>query len=258
MQASSEPVGRWRLLPWLVSGIVVLALLWGLASRLVAAEIILPGPIPTLFRLGTLVLSPRFLFSLGTSFLRVMLGVLFSVPLALAVGIVAGLDSRINAFLRPFFALVSATPVLSIILIAVLWFGQEGTATFTAFLIIFPVMVANTVEGIRATDPRLRETLRVYRCTRYDTLRHLYLPSLLPFIVGGLRASLSLSWKVVVAAEVIVQPLFGLGTGMQNAKAQLETTELFAWTAATVISAALSELVLTLLQRRSRRHGDAL
>jgi NitT/TauT family transport system permease protein len=40
---------------------------------------------------------------------------------------------------------------------------------------------------------------------------------------------------------------------MQNAKAQLETAELFAWTAATVSAAALSELIFTLVLRTYRR-----
>ena len=60
----------------------------------------------------------------------------------------------------------------------------------------------------------------------------------------------------MVAAEVLVQPLRSLGTGMQQAKARLETPELFAWTAATVAAAALSQAVLTLLlflYKRKRR-----
>ena len=74
----------------------------------------------------------------------------------------------------------------------------------------------------------------------------LYLPSLAPFIVSGLRSGLSLAWKVTIAAEVLVQPLRALGTGMQRAKAQLETAELFAWTAAAVLAAAFTDAVLSL------------
>ena len=50
--------------------------------------------------------------------------------------------------------------------------------------------------------------------------------------------------KVVAAAEVLVQPARALGTSMQMAKAQLETAELFAWTLATILAAALSQLLL--------------
>jgi ABC-type nitrate/sulfonate/bicarbonate transport system ATPase subunit len=135
---------------------------------------------------------------------------------------------------------------MAVILIAFLWFGQERTPVFTAFLIVFPVMAANTSAGVRAVDLKLVELARVYGLSRPQRLGALYLPAIAPFIVGGLRSALSLCWKVVVAAEVLVQPLRALGTGMQRAKAQLETAELFAWTAAAVLAAALAQGLLTL------------
>jgi NitT/TauT family transport system permease protein len=123
---------------------------------------------------------------------------------------------------------------------------------------VFPVMSANVIEGINSTDPRLKELFIVYKMNLGEALKYLYIPSLVPFILGGLRSSLSLCWKVVVAAEVIVQPLRSLGTGMQQARAQLETPELFAWTAATVCAAAFTQSILSLFlfihnQRRKRR-----
>jgi NitT/TauT family transport system permease protein len=123
---------------------------------------------------------------------------------------------------------------------------------------VFPVMAANTKTGIGAVDPRLAELLRVYRLSRAETLRRLYIPALVPFILGGLRSSLSLCWKVVVAAEVLVQPIRSLGTGMQQAKAQLETPELFAWTVATVFAAALSQSLLSLLLSALKKRGITL
>jgi NitT/TauT family transport system permease protein len=135
---------------------------------------------------------------------------------------------------------------MSVILIAFLAFGAEKTPIFTAFLMVFPVIAANTIAGVKAVDPNLVEMFKVYYPGRLEKLRYLYIPSLLPYLAAGIRSALSLGWKVTVAAEVLVQPLSALGTGMQLAKAQLETPELFAWTAATVIAAALSDLLLDL------------
>jgi NitT/TauT family transport system permease protein len=118
---------------------------------------------------------------------------------------------------------------------------------------VFPVMTANVTEGIKRTDPRLKEMFFAFRMKRMETLKYLYIPSLVPFVLSGLRSSLSLCWKVVVAAEVIIQPLRSLGTGMQRAKANLETDELFAWTAATVIAAALSQGALSLIIKKWSR-----
>ena len=246
-------------LPWTLAGIAFLILIWELAARAYGSELILPGPLPVLWRFFELIQNPRFLSALWGSFLRVMWGIVIAVPLGIVAGIAAGLDLRIHAFLKPLFSVVSATPVISVILIAFLFLGSGRTPVFTAFLMVFPVMAATTMEGVKSTDPRLKELFSAFRMSRAETLKYLYVPSLIPFIIAGLRSSLSLCWKVVVAAEVIVQPLRSLGLGMQQARAQLETPELFAWTAATVIAAAFTQGVLSqvlkLSGRRRKRGG---
>lgn len=237
---------------WTLAGVLFLVLAWEISSRIYGSHIILPGPIPVLKSLVEVAQSKRFLLALGGSLLRVMGGIAISVPLGIAAGIGAGLDRRFHAFLKPFFSVVSATPVLSVILIAFLFLGSGKTPVFTAFLMVFPVMAANTIEGMKSTETRLKELFTAFRMSRRETLRYLYIPSLVPFVLGGLRSSLSLCWKVVVAAEVIVQPLRSLGLGMQQAKAQLETPELFAWTAATIIAAASTQAVLSLFIKLRR------
>jgi NitT/TauT family transport system permease protein len=236
--------------PWVVVGIAAILLAWEFGSLIFGSDLIFPGPLPVLQRLGTLVATRRFLSALGTSFLRVLGGMVISVPLGLACGIAAGLDRRINAFLKPLFSVIAATPVMSLILISFLILGAGRTPVFTAFLMVFPVMAANTIEGIRRLDPGLKELFVVYRMSRREALNNLYLPSITPFVLGGLRSSLSLCWKVIVASEVLVQPLRSLGAGMQQAKAQLETPELFAWTVATVAAAALTQGILSLVVSR--------
>jgi NitT/TauT family transport system permease protein len=222
---------------------------WEIGARVSGSYLIFPGPALVARRLCALLRTERFYRALGGSFLRVLLAMLFSVPLGTALGILAGLEKRIGAFLSPLFAVIAATPVQSVILMAFLAFGSERTPVFAAFLMIFPVMAANALAGIRSVDPKLRELFVLYRLSPGETIRRLYLPAIAPFLLGGLHSSLSLCWKVVVASEVIVQPLLALGTGMQTAKAQLETPELFAWTVATVGAAALTGAVSSLLLR---------
>jgi NitT/TauT family transport system permease protein len=234
-------------LPWVLVGIGAIVLAWEGGSRIFGSVLVFPGPLPVFQSLLRVVSTERFFVSFLSTFLRVLAGIAISVPLGLVAGIASGLDRRAGAFLSPLFALISATPVMSVILIAFLFLGAEKTPVFTAFLMVFPVMAANTLEGVRRTDSGLRELFKIYRITGIRAIRYLYMPSLAPFILGGLRSSLSLCWKVVVAAEVLVQPLRSLGTGMQQAKAQLATPELFAWTIATVSAAALSQGIFSLL-----------
>lgn len=234
---------------WYALGIAALIIVWELCSRRFNSVLIFPGPLPVLQSFLKLLGHKRFFYIVGNTFWRVILGMLVSVPLGLAFGIAAGLDKRAGAFLAPLFSLISATPVMSVILIAFLFLGAERTPVFTAFLMVFPVMAANAAEGVRRVDPHFIELFKVYRMSRRETLSLLYIPSIMPFILSGMQSSLSLCWKVIVAAEVLVQPFLSLGSGMQQAKSRLETPELFAWTLVTVISAALFQAALGLIQR---------
>jgi NitT/TauT family transport system permease protein len=249
--------GKGLSLPWALAGTGAILIAWELCSRLFGSILVFPGPLPVFQSFCRIVSTERFFASFVSSFLRVAAGIAVSVPLGLAAGIASGLERRVGAFLSPLFALISATPVMSVILIAFLFLGAEKTPVFTAFLMVFPVMAANTLEGVRRTDGGLRELFTIYKIKPFRTIRYLYLPSLTPFILGGLRSSFSLCWKVVVAAEVLVQPLRSLGTGMQQAKAQLATSELFAWTIATVAAAAMTQGIfgIFLLFIRRRRRG---
>jgi NitT/TauT family transport system permease protein len=240
------PINAKKKILWTLAGTAFLFTLWELGARFFGSPLILPGPLPVLASFARLLRTRRFLEALGGSLLRVLAGIVIAVPLGAAAGIAAGLDSRARAFLKPLFSVISATPVVSVILIAFLFLGSGRTPVFTAFLMVFPVMAANTIEGIGSTDPKLKELFIAFKMSRAETLKYLYIPSLVPFILAGLRSSLSLCWKVVVAAEVMVQPLRSLGAGMQQSKMQLETPDLFAWTAATVIAAAFTQGILSL------------
>jgi NitT/TauT family transport system permease protein len=196
---------------WTFVGTAFLLLVWELAARVYGSGLILPGPLPVMGRFAALICTRRFLLALGNSFLRVLAGIAVAVPLGIAAGIAAGLDNRARAFLRPLFSVISSTPVVSVILIAFLLFGAGTTPVFVAFLMIFPVMASNVIEGINNTDSKLKELFLAFKMSRLETLRRLYIPSIAPYIIGGVRSSLSLCWKVVVAAEVLVQPLRSLG-----------------------------------------------
>jgi NitT/TauT family transport system permease protein len=238
---------------WTGLGVLFLLLLWSLGALLFNSELILPKPFSVLMQLVALIPTASFGQALGMSFLRVCLGIVMAAPLGVAAGLLAGLKPGAAAFMQPGLALVSSTPVMALILILFLWFGSEGTPIAAAFLIIFPLMASNATAGVKALDGGLKEVCLIYGLSRKDKLRYFYIPGILPFILGGLRSSLSLSWKVVAAAEIMVQPLRALGTGMQRARAQLETPELFAWTAATVIAAALSQALINLALKKRKQ-----
>ena len=117
---------------------------------------------------------------------------------------------------------------------------------------VLPVVWANMVRGIRSTDPKLLELARVYRFSRFKTVRLIYLPSLVHFFSAALATSMGLAWKSGAAAEVLCTPRWAIGTQIYNSKLYLEIPDLFAWTVVVVALSLLLERLLTLAVRRGK------
>lgn len=240
---------------WYLLGAGALVVGWVIAAWVIDASIILPGPELVLRRLGNYMGQSRFWSALGGTVIRVLAGFGLSLAVATVLGGLAGVFPGVRWAITPLLRLVQAVPVLAVILIALIWFGSEQVPVFTAVLMGMPVMTEGVIQGVRGADPGLVEMARAYRVPGFRIFTGIQLPSALPFLAAAARASLGLTWKVVVAAEVLAQPIHGIGTGMQGDKIILETPGVLAWTAAAVVLSAVSQGVFSLVLRGWRRYG---
>jgi NitT/TauT family transport system permease protein len=230
-------------------------LVWKAAAVAVGKDIILPPPERVLGIALGLFPTSRFLESLWATFLRGAAAFGISAAAGTVAGLASGLWPAFEAALYPFMTIIRATPVLALILLALLWFPSGFVPIFSAFLMAFPVMATSAAEGARAADAKLLEMAALFRVPRRDLLLKLRLPSAVPHLLSGARSALGLSWKVVVAGEVLSQPARALGTGMQEARVLLETGRVFAWAAAAVLLCGLTEWLFAFLTRRWSNRG---
>ena len=56
------------------------------------------------------------------------------------------------------------------------------------------------------------------------------------FLIAAISTSFGIGWKVVIAAEVLSQPKYAIGTSLQNSKLYLNIDEVFAWTIIAILS----------------------
>ncbi len=234
---------------------ILLILIWKLAAQAIGREIVLPSPERVLGLAVDLYPTTHFLEALVATFLRGMAAFGLSALAGTGLGLVAGAWPLAAAALAPLLTVIRATPVLALILLALIWFPSGFVPIFSAFLMAFPVMVSSASEGARASDPRLLEMARLFRVPPRAVFWKLRLPSAAPHLMAGARSALGLSWKVVVAGEVLSQPLRALGTGMQDARVMLETGSVFAWAAASVLLCGLTEWIFGLLIKRRGHDG---
>ena len=227
---------------------LILVLVWKLISLLIGADIILPSPESVFKALFLLLSEENFYNSVLSTLRRGVTGFFLSALTALIIGIAAGENRFVYSLLKPLLTVIKTVPVLSIVLLAIIWLNTENVPVFVCFLVVFPVISANVIEGIKDVDPRLLEMAKIYRVTKTRVIFQIYLPSLIPYLLAGLSTAAGVTWKAVIAAEVLSMPRSAIGTGMQFAQIQLNTADLFAWTIVAILISSLSETILLIFQ----------
>jgi len=209
--------------------------IWEIASLLIGKEVYLPSPLNTIKALLTLSITSKFWYSIAMTFIRVVLGFVISCIAGIILGIICGLNRFLYELLNPLVIAIKSTPVMSIIIIALIWFQSGRVPIFVCFLMCFPIIWTNAVEGIRQVSKDLLQMAKVYRVNRSLIIRRIYIPSIRPYLIAGVTTALGLGWKVTVAAEVLSNPKFSIGGNLYGAKVYLESSQLFAWTSVVII-----------------------
>ncbi|SBW10201.1 conserved membrane hypothetical protein [uncultured Eubacteriales bacterium] len=217
---------------------------WQLAALFVGKELLLPGPVAVGEQLLHMAGTSAFWQSAALSLGRVLAGFLAGAGTGAVLAVLTAAFSWADLLFSPAVRVVRAIPVVSFILLIMLWLSTGMVPGVCAGLMVMPVVWGNVRKGIGETDPLLLESAKAYRFTPLKTARLVYLPSVLPYFASSCVTGLGLAWKAGVAAEVISQPKRAIGLEMHNSKLYLETPSLFAWT---VVVIALSFVLENLL-----------
>jgi len=252
LHASTYPARPQPLFTWflgLLLPVLFLALLEGAAAIELLPSRLFPPPseiAKTILALASRGLAAH----IAISSLRVALGFSIGALLAVAVGILVGVNRRAEVLLDPSFQALRAIPSLAWIPLLLLWLGIDELPKITLIAIgaFFPVYV-NLVAGIQNVDRKLIEVGRVHGLSSHELIRRILLPAALPNLFTGLRTGLSLAWMFLVAAELIAATK-GVGYLLSDGR---ESSRPDIVLAAIIILATLGKLSDGMLKRLERR-----
>jgi NitT/TauT family transport system permease protein len=98
--------------------------------------------------------------------------------------------------------------------LALLWFGQSEAAMLfvTVMGTLWSILIA-TDHGVRSVPPIYARAARTMGSRRFHTLIHVTLPASLPSVLAGMKQGWAFAWRSLMAAEIYVALLSGLGLG---------------------------------------------
>ena len=218
--------------------------IWQAAAWLTASKLLLPGPADALLALGGLIRTKKFYMDIGWTAARCII----AMALSFAAGIPAAALSYKSDTARSILSLpvgfFKAVPVMAIIIYVILLAQSDWVAVIVCFFMCFPIVYTNILEGLDAMPSEYLEVGNVYGLSRLERAKYIYALGLLPQMKAAIGLTAGLSWKSVVAAEVLSIPKYSLGYEMINAKYYLETANLFAYIFVIVVMSMAFEKVI--------------
>ena len=230
----------------------LLIVLWYVAASFYD-PLIFPSPLEVARAGMNIGKSGEFAVSILATLLNTIIGICFALLSGIVLGLLSGFSKSIYTIFHPLVIIVQSTPVISWILLALIWFSNDIIPVVLVIFSSAPIVIVNISEGVRNVDKKLLEMAHIYRIKRSRILRDIYLPSILSQLLSSIKLILGLSFKVAVMAEVVGRVRGGIGEKLNWAWINIETADIMAWTIIIVIVTYLVEkLVMKIIVKKEK------
>jgi len=209
-------------------GIFSFFLLWHLAAASgLVDRIMLPSPLEVFHSAAAIYETGELAQHIQASILRMALGYAVGSALGIALGVILGRIAFMEWFVGPVLQMARAIPPLALVPLIIFWFGiNEGAKVFLiAWATFFPVWI-NTLLGVKGVNPLFVRAGQSLGAKRGTLLLRVVIPAALAPIFSGLRVALSISFTVLVAAE-LAGAIAGLGYFIQNSALSFRVDNIF-------------------------------
>ncbi|GAB1542254.1 nitrate ABC transporter permease [Scytonema sp. NUACC21] len=202
-----------------LAAIAIFLVLWQLFAWTPGAT--LPGPIQVVQDTWILILYPFYdrggidkglFWQILASLQRVAIGYSLAAVLGISLGIAIGTNKALSKALDPMIQLFRTVPPLAWVPISLAALRQnEPAALFVIFITsIWPILI-NTAVGVKQIPQDYNNVAKVLQLSRKEYFLNILIPAALPYIFTGLRIAIGLAWLAIIAAEIIMSGIVGIG-----------------------------------------------
>ncbi|MGH8001274.1 MAG: nitrate ABC transporter permease [Brasilonema sp.] len=209
-------------LPELVPPLVAIAIflvVWQLFSWTPGAT--LPGPIQVIQDTWILIGWPFYdrggtdkglFWQILASLQRVAISYTLAAIVGIGLGILIGTNKMMSKALDPIFQLLRTVPPLAWVPIALAALQKnEPAALFVIFITAIWPIIINTAVGVKQIPQDYNNVAKVLQLTKREYFFNILIPAALPYIFTGLRIAIGLAWLAIIAAEIVMSGIVGIG-----------------------------------------------
>jgi bicarbonate transport system permease protein len=143
---------------------------------------------------------------------RVAISYTLAAIVGISVGIAIGSLPWLSKALDPLFLFLRTVPPLAWVPISLAALNKnEPAALFVIFITaVWPILI-NTSVGVKQIPQDYINVAKVIQVSKQKYFFKILLPSALPYIFTGLRVAISLAWLAIIAAEIVMSGIVGIG-----------------------------------------------
>jgi bicarbonate transport system permease protein len=143
---------------------------------------------------------------------RVLIGYSLAAVVGIGTGIMVGLNPFLNKALDPLFQFLRTVPPLAWVPLALAALQQnQPAALFVIFITaVWPILI-NTAVGVQQIPQDYINVREVLQLSSPKFFFKILIPSALPYIFTGLRIAIGLAWLAIIAAEIVMSGIVGIG-----------------------------------------------
>ncbi|MEG3435684.1 nitrate ABC transporter permease [Pannus brasiliensis CCIBt3594] len=204
-----------------IIGILGFLIVWQLASMTGIIKLPPPTSLITDERTRVYLLYPFFdrggtdkglFWQTLASLQRVLIGYSLAAVVGIGVGIMIGLNQFLNKALDPLFQFLRTVPPLAWVPLALAALQQnQPAALFVIFITaVWPILI-NTAVGVQQIPQDYINVKQVLQLSQKKFFFKILFPSALPYIFTGLRIAIGLAWLAIIAAEIVMSGIVGIG-----------------------------------------------
>ncbi|HIX90932.1 MAG TPA: ABC transporter permease subunit [Candidatus Agathobaculum pullicola] len=228
------------------------------AVALALPKLLFAGPAQTVQSLLSMISTVDFWLSIGYSVGKIAGGFALAFALGCLLAILAHCAALARVLLEPAVQIMKSVPVACFVVVALIWVRSAWISVLTAFFVVFPVVYINLQQGLADVDAKMLEMAHVFGLSGGKRFRAVYLPAVVPYLLGACRVSVGMSLKAGVAGEIIGLPRWSIGEQLYLSKLYLNTADLFAWSLTIIaLSLLLEKLLVRAAAALQKKWGGA-
>lgn len=208
---------------------VLIIVLWCIGSYGgMVKEIFLPSPTAVVGKIISMAGDGSLWPSCWESISRVLIGWIWSVVVALPMGMLMANSRKFCAFVQPIIEFARYLPVVALVPLTLLYLGigesQKYTIIFLGTFFQLVLMICDTVSSV---DKNMLNAAKTLGATRLQIYREVIFPAALPGLMDDFRLTIGWAWTYLVVAEMVAAS-DGLGYMILRSQRYLATDTIFA------------------------------